>query len=71
MIYRHKIYSLTEDEICVLGFIVNQNSNLEFNVDELCWLRTSWVLHALNHYSTKIKPEHKHILQSIVDKLGL
>lgn len=71
MIYKHKIHSLTEDELCVLGFIANQNSHLEYNVDELCWLNPRWLFQELNQQASKIKVEHKCILQSIVDKLNL
>ncbi|NBP03962.1 MAG: hypothetical protein EBU90_28485 [Proteobacteria bacterium] len=68
MIANHKLDSLTEDELCVLLFVIN-NTDRQFEKTELCWLNPKWVYIKLNEAANKIKPEHKPMLQSIVDKL--
>lgn len=70
MIHNHKLLKLTDDELTVLLYIVNNECKTrEFTVESLCWLRPKWVYQTLNAWVDKIKEEHKSLLQSIVDKV--
>lgn len=70
MIRKNKIEMLTEDELTLFGYIINDSlSSREITSKEFCWLRPQGIFNTLNEYSLKIKEDKKPILQSIVDKL--
>lgn len=71
MIKNCKIQQLTEDERCVLLYIINEckDSKFEFGFKQICWLNPKWVFNSLNQYNSSIKPEYKPMLQGIADKL--
>ena len=71
MIPRHKIQLLTDDEACLLLYIVNINeeSHCVLTYNELCWLNPKYVYMRINSFVSKVKPEFVSMLQSMVDKL--
>lgn len=69
MIYNSKLKTLTEDELSLLGFIINDGRETPYDSNQFCWLRPTYVYKLLNEYATKIKPENKQMLQIIVDKI--
>jgi hypothetical protein len=70
MIHKHKIEKLTEDEVNLFGYIINDSlSGREISSNEFCWLRPQAVFNTLNIYAGKIKQEYKPMIQAISDKL--
>ena len=72
MIPSHKLDKLTEDELDVLLYCVNEHKSTEseINMEEIKWLRIPWIYNILNEMATKIKPENVTMLQQIMDKLN-
>ena len=71
MIFKHKINLLSEDELNILMYVLKENSkdNFEWHQEYLTALKPEILFEILNVWAGKIKPEHKHIMQSISDKL--
>lgn len=71
MIHKHKLELLTEDEMSLLLYCLNESKCGEtiIDTDNLKYIRTKFVYISLNEHATKIKEEHRHILQGIVDKI--
>jgi hypothetical protein len=71
MIHKHKLESLTEDEMSLLLYCLNESKCGEtiIDTDNIKCIRTKFVYTTLNEHAQTIKEEHRHILQGIVDKI--
>lgn len=71
MISKNKIELLSEDELSLLLYCLNEfkSGETEINVPELSLIRPKFAFLALNEQASKIKPEHIGLLQSIADKI--
>lgn len=71
MILQNKIDRLTEQELEILLFCLNEfkSSENEINMQELKWIRPQFAFLALNEQAAKTKEDKRHIFQGIADKI--
>lgn len=72
MIIKSRLESLTEDELCILLYCMNDGMSGredEVNLHNIQWHRPQYVFNKLNEFVGKIKSEHRTMLQAIADKV--
>lgn len=72
MITKSRLESLTEDELCILLYCMNDGMSgreHEVNLHNIQWYRPQYIFNKLNEFVGKIKPEHRSLLQSTADKV--
>ena len=72
MLLKSKLKNLTEDELCILLYCMNDGlsgRDDEVNMHNIQWFRPEYVFGKLNEFAGKIKPEHRSLLQTVADKV--
>ncbi len=73
MIFKQKINDLSEDELSILLYCLNDGLSSrdegEINMHNICCLKPEHVFHKLNEFAPKIKDEYRSMLQTIADKV--
>jgi hypothetical protein len=72
MILKSKLNLLTEDELCILLYCLNDGisgKSDEINMHNIQQFKPQFVFDKLNEHLPKIKQEHRTMLQAIADKV--
>jgi hypothetical protein len=73
MIFKQKIKDLSEDELSILLYCLNDGLSSkedgEINMYNIYCLKPGYVFHKLNEFAPKIKPEYRSMMQTIADKV--
>ena len=73
MIFKQKINNLSEDELSILLYCLNDGLSSrdegEINMHNICCLKPEHVFHKLNEFAPKIKDEYRSMMQTIADKV--
>lgn len=72
MILKSKLDNLSEDELCVLLYCINDGMSGrddEINLHNIQWYRPEFVFGKLNEFANRIKPEYRSLLQTVADKV--
>ena len=71
MIPTHKLNRLTEEEIDILLFCVNDGNLESPKIDgtSLSWVRLEYAFRMLNEYAGKVEGDKRNKLQQIADKI--
>jgi hypothetical protein len=73
MIFKQKIKDLSEDELSILLYCLNDGLSSrdegEINMHNICCLKPEHVFHKLNEFAPKIKDEYRSMMQNIADKV--
>jgi hypothetical protein len=72
MISKSRLDQLTEDELCILLYCMNDGMSGredEINLHNIQWHTPQFVFNKLNEHLPKIKEQHRSLLQVIADKV--
>jgi hypothetical protein len=71
MIHTHKLNRLSDEEIDILLFCVNDGNIETPKIDRtsLSWVRLEYAFRMLNEYAAKVQGDKRNQLQQIADKI--
>lgn len=72
MILKSKLNTLTEEELCILLYCMNDGISGRFdeiNMHNIQWYRPEYVFSKLNEFASKIKTEYRPLIQTVADKV--
>jgi len=71
MIHTHKLKRLSDEEIDILLFCVNDGNIETPKIDRtsLSWVRLEYAFRMLNEYAAKVEGDKRNQLQQIADKI--
>lgn len=71
MIHTHKLNRLSDEEIDILLYCINDGNLESPKIDRtsLSWVRLEYAFRMLNEYASKVDGEKRNILQQIADKI--
>jgi hypothetical protein len=71
MIHTHKLKRLSDEEIDILLFCVNDGNIETPKIDRtsLSWVRLEYAFRMLNEYAAKVQGDKRNQLQQIADKI--
>jgi len=71
MIHTHKLNRLSDEEIDILLFCVNDGNIETPKIDRtsLSWVRIEYAFRMLNEYAAKVQGDKRNHLQQIADKI--
>jgi len=71
MIHTHKLNRLSDEEIDILLFCVNDGNIEAPKIDRtsLSWVRLEYAFRMLNEYAAKVEGDKRNQLQQIADKI--
>jgi hypothetical protein len=71
MIHTHKLNRLSDEEIDILLFCVNDGNIETPKIDRtsLSWVRIEYAFRMLNEYAAKVEGDKRNQLQQIADKI--